>query len=103
MSWRGWVATIDLDVVRTLVALVVLALLCTSVIVALVFVSKHLKDIAFNQRRIHQQQATIIGMMLKAGFRPLKHGADWFDDAHATRVRGDLESSDTDWDWRQPD
>jgi hypothetical protein len=50
-------------------------------------------------RKIHQQQANIIGMMLKAGFRPVS-SKDWFDDGDRTREIGD--PALTQFDWRKP-
>jgi hypothetical protein len=50
-------------------------------------------------RKIHQQQANIIGMLLKAGFRPVS-SKDWFDDGDHTRQIGD--PAYTQFDWKPP-
>lgn len=86
--------------VQLLVCAGALALLCAVVIVALVFIAKSLRSVATETRRIHLQQATIVGMLLRAGFRPHKGGKDWFDDGKRTRVAGELDL--TQFDWRHP-
>ena len=55
-------------------------------LVALVFIAdRRLRAIEAEQRRIHLQQATIIGMLVRAGFRRPKATHDWGDSALATR------------------
>jgi hypothetical protein len=57
-------------------------------LVALVFIAdRRLRDASAEQRRIHLQQATIIGMLIRAGFRGPREGLDWGDSASWTRVR----------------
>lgn len=84
--------------IEALIVYAVLALLVAVTVVALVLVVRASRDIAQDMRRVHLQQANIIRMLLKAGFRPAK-GRDWFDDGGATQVRGD---GYTAFDWRQP-
>lgn len=77
-----------------------LAVICLVVIVSLVFIVRSLEGISTSQRKLHLQQATIIGMLLRAGFRPATKGPDWFDDASRTQVARDTHY--TQWDWRTP-
>lgn len=57
-------------------------------LVALVSVTdRSLRHIATEQRRIHLQQATIIAMLLRAGFRGPRQGLDWGDSGSWTQVR----------------
>lgn len=35
-------------------------------------------------KKLHIQQATIVGMLLRAGFKPMKGSMDWADDALVT-------------------
>lgn len=89
------------DQARLIACLGSLALLSAVVIVALVFIATALRATATEMRKLHLQQATILGMLLRAGFRPYKRGRDWFDDAHATRVNDELDL--TSYDWRKPE
>lgn len=88
--------------VQALVCLVVLAALCAVVIVALVFIARALADVAGSMRKVHIQQANIIRMLLKAGFRPARHGRDWFDDGAPTQVIGQGSDYDTQFDMSRP-
>jgi hypothetical protein len=65
-------------------------LVLAAALIALVIVSEsRLKQVAEEQRRIHLQQANIIAMLLRAGFRSPSAQRDWGDSAHWTRVRQD--------------
>lgn len=86
--------------VRTIAALVVLAVLLAVTLGALVLIAGSTRKIAESMHRLHLQQATIVGMLLRAGFRPHRRGKDWFDDGDETRVKGDTDY--TGFDWRTP-
>lgn len=47
---------------------------------------RRLRAIAVDQRRLHLQQATIVSMLMRAGFRAPKAGPDWGDSALMTRA-----------------
>lgn len=49
-------------------------------------------------RKVRIQQANIISMLLRAGFRPAKGGPDWRDDGDRTVV-----PSFTRFDWQSPE
>lgn len=60
----------------------------TGAIIALVYVTEaRMRHIAAEQRRIHLQQANIIAMLLRAGFRSPSAARDWGDSGHWTQVR----------------
>lgn len=82
--------------------LIVVAALSIAVAVALFVrtLMRALRGIETLQRRIHKQQENIIGMLLKAGFRPA-NTLDWGDNGDATRVLG--EPVMTQFDWRKPE
>lgn len=67
---------------------------------ALVLIARSARSLDTNMRRLHLQQATIVGMMLKAGFRPLKTGKDWFDDGDVTSAGAHLDL--TKFNWQRP-
>lgn len=73
---------------RLIVCFAVLCGLLAVVMCALVLIVGATRDIAANLRRLHQQQVSIIRMMLRAGFRPPHGGRDWFDDANKTQAWG---------------
>ena len=76
----------DLPVIIAVAGILVLA----AALIALVWVSEaRLRHVADEQRRIHMQQATIIAMLLRAGFRAPGSQRDWGDSAHWTMVRQD--------------
>lgn len=85
---------------RALAVALGLALLCGVVIVCLVLISRSLRTVATEMRRLHLQQATIVGMLLRAGFRPAKGRKDWYEDDHDTRLAGEIDR--TQFDWRRP-
>jgi hypothetical protein len=60
-----------------------------------------LRDVGQSMRRLHQQQANIVSMLLKAGFRPAGT-RNWFDDGDSTRCSSDPDPL-TQFDWRKPD
>lgn len=65
-------------------------LVLTAAIIALVYVTEaRMRAIASEQRRIHLQQANIIAMLLRAGFRAPSASRDWGDSGHWTQVRQD--------------
>ena len=80
--------------------LAVLALAAGALIGALVLIARSARNLDTNMRRLHLQQATIVGMMLKAGFRPLKTGKDWFDDGDVTNAGAHLDL--TKFNWQRP-
>ena len=72
--------------IRTVAALVVLAALLAVTLGSLVLIVRATRETANALRKVHLQQATIIGMLLRAGFRPARRGQrDWFDDADKTQ------------------
>ena len=78
--------------VATIVAVVGILVLAAALI-ALVYVSEaRMRGIVEAQRRIHLQQANIIAMLLRAGFRGPRAGLDWGDSGHLTRVAGESQS-----------
>ncbi len=88
------------DELRTVAALVVLAALLAITLGALVLIVRSVRATADAIRKLHLQQATIIGMLLRAGFRPAPRGRDWFDDADKTR--DPYAEWFTQWDLRAP-
>ncbi len=88
------------DELRTVAALVVLAVLLAVTLGALVLIVRALRDISAAVRKIHLQQASIVGMMLRAGFRPAPRGRDWFDDSDKTR--DPYATWFTEWDLKRP-
>lgn len=68
-------------------ALAGVIVLTVSLISLLALVNRRLVAIAAEQRRLHLQQATIVGMLLRAGFRGPSAGRDWGDSGHFTKVR----------------
>lgn len=85
---------------RTIAVLVVLGLLLVVTLGALVLIVRSLRDLAGDMRRLSLQQATVVRMLLRAGFRPPSSTADWLEDADKTRARG--ETWWTQWDLRRP-
>lgn len=78
--------TPDAGLLIAVVGILVLA----AALIALVYVSEaRLRQVAAEQRRLHLQQANIIAMLLRAGFRGPRAGRDWGDSGHLTQVRGD--------------
>lgn len=66
----------------------------TGAIIALVYVTEaRMRAVVEEQRRIHLQQANIIAMLLRAGFRGPREGLDWGDSGSWTRVRHERDSS----------
>lgn len=76
--------------IRTVAALGALALLLSVTLAALVMIVRALRDTAGSMQRLHLQQATIVRMLLRAGFRPPSSSPDWCDDAHKTRGLDEL-------------
>lgn len=74
------------DEFRAWVVMVALTILTTISVCALVIIARHTKNASLNARKLHLQQANIIAMLLRAGFRPAKGRPDWNDDAHETQV-----------------
>lgn len=57
-------------------------------LIALVHVTEaRMRALLAEQRRIHAQQANIIAMLLRAGFRAPSASRDWGDSGHWTQVR----------------
>ena len=57
-------------------------------LIALVVLSdRRHRDVLYEMRRVHLQQATIIAMLLRAGFRGPREGIDWGDSGSFTQVR----------------
>lgn len=56
------------------------------------------RDIRTDVRKVHLQQSNIVGMLLRAGFRPARGEPDWRDDAVRTQSGPDF----TRFDWRKP-
>lgn len=88
MSLRDWLIIVAALSIAAAVTLFVRTLM------------RALRGIETTQRRIHKQQANIIGMLLKAGFRPA-NTLDWLDDGDGTRRLG--EPVMTQFDWRKPE
>lgn len=80
-------------------AVTLLVVSLTALGIAGALLVRSIGSIKHDARRIHLQQATIIGMLLKAGFRPAKT-LDWFDNGDETRQLG--EPALTQFDWRKP-
>ncbi len=88
---------------RTVAALVVLAALLAITLGALVLIVRSVRATAEAMRKLHLQQATIVGMLIRAGFRPPSRGRDWFDNADETRnMRDPYETWFTQWDLKAP-
>lgn len=85
-----------------LVVLGVLAFLAGSAVCALILIARHAREASVSARKLHLQQANIIKMMLRAGFRPPERGQDWADAALETQVLGQGSPLDTKWDMRRP-
>lgn len=66
-----------------------LVILAVAVVSLLVIAERRLRAIVSEQRRLHLQQATIVGMMLRAGFRGPSAARDWGDSALATKINQD--------------
>jgi hypothetical protein len=68
--------------------------------IALRSVSRNLTQLNKRQKAMKLQIGSMIGMLLKAGF---KRGVtvDWDDDLLKTRVKGSF--LDTVWDWKLPE
>lgn len=75
-----------------------LALLGLAVIAGCRYLARVFEETRTNLRKIHAQQANIIGMLLRAGFRPARGGLDWLDDGDKTQL-----PSFTRFDWRTPE
>jgi hypothetical protein len=73
--------------VSAIIVAVAGVLVLTAALIALVYVSEaRLRHVVVEQRRIHRQQANIVAMLLRAGFRPPSQ-RDWGDSGHWTQVR----------------
>ncbi len=83
------------DAFRTAFVLAVTAMLLVIALGYIVCAVRAWRDAAYSLRRIHQQQANIIAMMLRAGFRPARSSPDWFDDSHETSLRSEGTPHDT--------
>lgn len=82
-------------------ALVALALAIVAILsLGWVRQARDAREARFDLKRLHQQQATIVGMLLRAGFRPPSGRKDWFEDPHATKDMSDIDF--TKFDWRKP-
>ncbi len=92
--------TMGPEELRTVAALVVLAVLLAITLGSLVLIVRAIRDVSESVRKLHLQQATIVGMLLRAGFRPAPRGRDWFDDADKTR--DPYAEWFTQWDLRRP-
>jgi hypothetical protein len=102
----AWWWLLPSEVRLMLCAYVLMAALLTSLL-ALVLTGQRetvrvARVLAVRQAKLHLQQANIVGMLLRAGFRTSKSGRDWFDDAAETRGPRDSELDITEWDWRVP-
>lgn len=75
-----------------------LLVLLGALIALVILTDRRMRHLADEQRRIHLQQATIIGMLLRAGFRGPRQGLDWGDSGSWTQVR---EPGSTDGSVRQ--
>lgn len=64
-----------------------LLILALAVSWLVVTTDRRLRAMSQEIRRIHLQQANIIGMLQRAGFRGPKAGPDWGDSALLTRAR----------------
>jgi hypothetical protein len=74
--------------VSELIVAVAGVVVLTGAIIALIYVTEaRMRFIASEQQRIHLQQANIIAMLLRAGFRGPREGLDWGDSGSWTRVR----------------
>lgn len=89
-----WTA-MQTEVFRTVAVLIVLSVLCGIAISALVIIARHTRSSAVDARKMHLQQANIISMLLRAGFRPAKAKPDWHDSGHETQVMGACSPYDT--------
>lgn len=65
-----------------------LLVLLGALIALVILTDRRLLHLADEQRRIHLQQATIIGMLVRAGFRGPRQSLDWGDSGSWTQVRG---------------
>jgi hypothetical protein len=75
------------------------AFLCLCALgLAVRFIVKAARTARDDIHKIHLQQATIIKMMLRAGFRPAKSDPDWRDDGDQTQL-----PSFTRFDWQSPE
>lgn len=77
----------------------VLALMCGLSAVCSVFALIAGRALLGVTRKIHLQQANIVAMLLRAGFRPARGKPDWFEDGEATQLPG---SSYTEFDFSKP-
>lgn len=82
-----WTA-MQTEVFRTVAVLVVLAVLSGIAVSALVIIARHTKASNISARKLHLQQANIIAMLLRAGFRPAKGKPDWHDNGMETQMMG---------------
>lgn len=71
-------------------------LVLAGAVIALVFVTEaRMRALADEQRRIHLQQANIVAMLLRAGFRSPSAQRDWGDSGHWTRaMRSDADDAE---------
>lgn len=67
-----------------------LVILTVALVALLVIANRRLRELVAEQRRLHLQQANIIAMLLRAGFRGPRAGLDWGDSGHLTRVRDEI-------------
>lgn len=70
-----------------------LLILAAAVSWLVVTTDRRLRDVARDQRLLHLQQATIIAMLMRAGFRRPSAGPDWGDSGHMTKVAGKSQSA----------
>ena len=85
MSALSWASS---DVGRVALVLVALGVLVTITVSALVRIDRDCRELQKLAAKLHLQQGAIVGMLLRAGFRPAPRGRDWFDDAHETQAQG---------------
>ncbi len=70
-----------------------LLILAAAVSWLVVTTDRRLRDIARDQRLLHLQQATIIAMLMRAGFRRPNAPPDWGDSGHMTKVARESQSA----------
>lgn len=75
--------TVDARVAMGVAGLIILSV---ALVALLVIADRRLRELAAEQRRLHLQQANIIAMLLRAGFRGPRAGRDWGDSGHSTSI-----------------
>lgn len=84
--WRSGIHRLASDVGLLIAVAGILVL--AAALIGLVWVSEaRLKQVAIEQRRLHLQQANIIAMLLRAGFRGPRAPRDWGDSGRWTQIR----------------